>query len=218
MRARPLIFVTCCVFICFQDITTAQFGSQTKSKKVKSDGKQQETSAKSATGPLCDYNPSKADPTSGDAFSAPCASCISRSMVLGTDCSYNSWTILTRCTCTNYDFLDCKCKRVPSTFTIFAFFILPVLCISMICTARQCMKYRFCPLHSIEKDYKKWIKKRKSKLAKDEITTHQDQDADDEFDDNIPSTQNNQKPSLDSVTSLGGVPSSSNSRKRKSKL
>ena len=149
-------------------------------------------------------------------------------MVLEHDCLLNSWTLLTTCTCTNYDFKDCKCRRVPSTFTLFVFIILPIICIGMICLARQCMKYSFCPLHSIEKDYKKWIKKQKAKNAEIEARiekeeginpnlskteSENDGDIDDENDGGNLSTKNGYIDSAKSMTS-----STTSRRKKRKKL
>ena len=66
----------------------------------------------------------------------------------------------------------------------------------MICIARQCMKYSFCPLHSTEKDYRKWLKRQKAKQAKIEkeedldADNHSDQDNDNTDSLNINSTKN----------------------------
>merc|ERR1712129_17245 len=111
----------------------------------------------------CQYNPSRADPSNQATFLATCASCISASMTRNKRCIENSWTFRTRCDCENNDYAMCTCKRQPSEFAMFIFFILPLVCIAMICSARQCFKWKFCPLNKVERDYKQWLKKEKTK-------------------------------------------------------
>ena len=125
----------------------------------------EEIHAQVYTGDVCKGDAARADPnTEGfagtDMFLPECASCISSAMQVGQDCKKNSWTLKTKCDCTNTDFIDCTCHRRPSGFAFSVFIGMPLFCITMIIGARQCMKREFCPLNKWEKQYQKWAKKK----------------------------------------------------------
>ena len=105
-----------------------------------------------ATGPICDYQVSRADPQMDKSeFKADCASCVSKSMVLGKECYLNAYMRVTRCECQDWSFQSCKCERMFSGLAVFGFFVLPFICIVMMQAGKMCLQNKQCPLYSLER-------------------------------------------------------------------
>jgi len=129
---------------------------------------------KQFTGDLCEgdasnaVRPTTGTPTpKGNEFIPACASCILSAMQKGENCRAGSWTLKSRCECTNTDFLECTCKRRPSPFSYIVFLALPGICILLILVSRRCISKKGCPLFKWESEFQQWLKAQEIEIDKE---------------------------------------------------